>query len=128
MIQELLGLDINNIEPHHKRVLTELQNYNYDISINIQVFTEYDENYLGLTKSEWLNSEQEILYTIIGTSTALLWLYNRIEKFEYSHELHTEMKDIFVKVMNEIYPNNDNEGKFHELLDKMFQSFNEIFI
>jgi hypothetical protein len=125
MIEQILGLDKNNIQPHHDRVMQELIDYNSDLEYHFQLYTEY-EDVNGITKPEFILDEQERLYTILGTTSALLYLYNRLERFELSHELHTEMKKSFTLVMNQIFPNTNNDDKFYLLVDKMFDTFKTI--
>jgi hypothetical protein len=125
MIEDILGIDKNNIQPHHDRVMQELMDYNSDLEHNLQLFTEY-EDVNGITKPEFIMDEQDRLYTILGTTSALLYLYNNIEQYELSHELHTEMKKSFTLVMNEMFPNTNNEDKFHQLVESMFDTFKTI--
>ena len=66
MIEEIMGVDINNIQPHHSKVIQELINYNTDIQHRLQIYTEYEE-IDGITKEEFILNEQDILYTILGT-------------------------------------------------------------
>ena len=94
MIEEILGLDMNNIQPHHDRVIQEIINYNVDLEYHLQIYTEYSD-IDGITKEQFLKNEQDLLYTILGTTSSLLFLYNRIEKFELSADLHKEMKKAF---------------------------------
>ena len=126
MIEEIMGVDINNIQPHHSKVIQELINYNTDIQHRLQIYTEYEE-IDGITKEEFILNEQDILYTILGTTSALLFVYNKIEQFELSADLHREMKTSFCLVMNEVFPNINNEQKFYELVDKMFETYKQIF-
>jgi hypothetical protein len=126
MIDELLGIDINNIQPHHSKVIQELINYNTELQYRLQIYTEYEE-IDGITKEEFILNEQDILYTILGTTTALLFVYNRLEQFELSADLHREMKTSFCLVMNEVFPSTNNEQKFHDLVEKMFDGFKQIF-
>ena len=126
MIDELLGIDINNIQPHHSKVIQELINYNTELQYRLQIYTEYEE-IDGITKEEFILNEQDILYTILGTTTALLSVYNRLEQFELSADLHREMKTSFCLVMNEVFPSTNNEQKFHDLVEKMFDGFKQIF-
>lgn len=125
MIEEILGLDKNNIQSHHDRVLQELIDYNVDLEFTLQLFTEYEE-VQGLTYDEFLINEQDVLYTILGTTSALLFLYNKIEQFELSAEIHREMKKSFCLIYDRIFPATDNEEKFLELMDKMFQTYRQI--
>lgn len=126
MIDELLGIDINNIQPHHSKVIQELINYNTDLQHRLQIYTEYEE-IDGITKEQFILNEQDILYTILGTTTALLYVYNKIEQFELSADLHREMKISFCLIYDEIFPNTNNEQKFHELVERMFEGFKQIF-
>ena len=80
----------------------------------------------GITKEEFILNEQDTLYTILGTTAALLFVYNKIEQFELSADLHKEMKTSFCLIMNEIFPSTNNEQKFHQLVEKMFDGFKEI--
>jgi hypothetical protein len=125
MIEQLLGIDINNIQPHHSKVIQELINYNTDLQYRLQIYTEY-EDIDGITKEEFILNEQDTLYTILGTTAALLFVYNRIEQFELSADLHKEMKTSFCLIMNEIFPSTNNEQKFHDLVEKMFDGFKQI--
>lgn len=126
MIDEILGVDTNNIEPHHSKVMQQLIDYNCDLEYRLQIYTEY-EDIDGITKKQFILNEQDILYTILGTTSALLYVYNKIELYELSSDLHSEMKKSFLIIMNELYPNTNNEEKFYELVDKMFQTFKTIF-
>ena len=76
MIEEIMGIDINNIQPHHSKVIQELITYNTDIEHRLQIYTEY-EDIDGITKEEFILNEQDILYTILGTTSALLFVYNK---------------------------------------------------
>lgn len=125
MIEQLLGIDINNIQPHHSKVIQELINYNTDLQHRLQIYTEYEE-IDGITKEEFILNEQDTLYTILGTTAALLFVYNKIEQFELSADLHREMKTSFCLIMNEVFPSTNNEQKFHQLVEKMFDGFKEI--
>jgi hypothetical protein len=126
MIEEIMGVDINNIQPHHSKVIQELINYNTDIQHRLQIYTEYEE-IDGITKEEFILNEQDILYTILGTTSALLFIYNRIEQFELSADLHKEMKTSFCLIYNEIFPNTNNEQKFYELVEQMFETYKKMF-
>jgi hypothetical protein len=126
MIEEILGLDMNNIQPHHDRVIQEIINYNVDLEYHLQIYTEYSD-IDGITKEQFLKNEQDLLYTILGTTSSLLFLYNRIEKFELSADLHKEMKKAFCLIMDELYPHTNNEVKFHQLVDTMFDGLKQIF-
>jgi hypothetical protein len=126
MIEQIMGVDINNIQPHHSKVIQELISYNTDIQHRLQIYTEYEE-IDGITKEEFILNEQDILYTIIGTTSALLFVYNKIEQFELSADLHKEMKTSFCLIYNEVFPNTNNEQKFYELVDKMFETYKQIF-
>jgi hypothetical protein len=125
MIEEILGLDKNNIQPYHDRVMQELIDYNCDVEYNLQLFTECDD-INGIIKPVFIFEEQERLYTILGTTSALLFLYNKLEQYELSHELHTEMKKSFTLIMDEIFPDTNNEDKFYHLVDSMFDTFKKI--
>lgn len=125
MIEQLLGIDVNNIQPHHDKVIQELINYNTDLQHRLQIYTEYEE-IDGITKDEFILNEQDTLYTILGTTAALLFVYNKIEQFELSADLHREMKTSFCLIMNEIFPSTNNEQKFHDLVEKMFDGFKQI--
>jgi hypothetical protein len=125
MIEEILGLDKNNIQSYHDKVMQELIGYNSDLEHYFQLYTEYEE-LNGITKPEFILDEQERLYTILGTTSALLFLYNKLEQFELSHDLHTEMKKSFTLIMNEMFPNTNNDDKFYLLVDKMFETFKTI--
>ena len=125
MIEQLLGIDINNIQPHHSKVIQELINYNTDLQHRLQIYTEYEE-IDGITKEEFILNEQDTLYTILGTTAALLFVYNKIEQFELSADLHREMKTSFCLIMNEVFPSTNNEQKFHQLVEKMFDGFKQI--
>jgi hypothetical protein len=126
MIEEIMGVDINNIQPHHSKVIQELINYNTDIQHRLQIYTEYEE-IDGITKEEFILNEQDILYTILGTTSALLFIYNKIEQFELSADLHKEMKTSFCLIYNEIFPNTNNEQKFYELVEQMFETYKKMF-
>lgn len=126
MIEEIMGIDINNIQPHHSKVIQELITYNTDIEHRLQIYTEY-EDIDGITKEEFILNEQDILYTILGTTSALLFVYNKIEQFELSADLHKEMKTSFCLIYNEIFPNTNNEQKFYELVEKMFDTYKQMF-
>lgn len=121
-----MGIDINNIQPHHSKVIQELITYNTDIEHRLQIYTEY-EDIDGITKEEFILNEQDILYTILGTTSALLFVYNKIEQFELSADLHKEMKTSFCLIYNEIFPNTNNEQKFYELVEKMFDTYKQMF-
>ena len=121
-----MGVDINNIQPHHSKVIQELINYNTDIQHRLQIYTEYEE-IDGITKEEFILNEQDILYTILGTTSALLFIYNKIEQFELSADLHKEMKTSFCLIYNEIFPNTNNEQKFYELVEQMFETYKKMF-
>jgi hypothetical protein len=125
MIEELLGFDSRNIQPHHDRVMQEMIDYNCDLEYHLLVFNEYEE-VSGLNKGEFLINEQELLYTLLGTTTALLYLYNKLEHYELSADLHKEMKRAFLLIMDEIFPKTNNEQKFYDLVEKMFQSYKQI--
>lgn len=125
MIEEILGFDINNIQPHHDKVIQELINYNTYLEFTLQLFTEY-EDVKGMCKEEFILNEQDILYTILGTASSLLFIYNKLEQFELSSELHKEMKKSFCLIMDEIFIDTNNEHKFHELIEKMFETFKNI--
>jgi len=101
MIEQLLGIDISNIQPHHSRVIQELINYNTDLQHKLQIYTEY-EDIDGITKEEFILNEQDILYTILGTTSALLFVYNKLEQYELSADLHKEMKISFCLIMDGI--------------------------
>ena len=118
MIEQLLGIDVNNI-------IQELINYNTDLQYRLQIYTEY-EDIDGITKEEFILNEQDTLYTILGTTAALLFVYNKIEQFELSADLHREMKLSFCLIMNEVFPATNNEQKFHDLVEKMFDGFKQI--
>jgi len=126
MIEDFLNIDIRNIQPHHNEVMLEMDNYIIDLEVNFQLYTEYEE-VNGIEKIEYIRLEQERLYTIIGTTSALLQVYNNIEQYELSQELYNKMKTSFCIVMNETYPNTNNEDKFYHLIDSMIETFKTIF-
>jgi len=126
MIHELLGVNSKNIQPHHDKVVQELINYNSDLELRLQIYTEY-EDINGITKKEFLTNEVDTLYAILGSASALLYVYNNLEKFELSVDLHKEMKRTFCLIMNEVYHKTNNEEKFHTLLENMFNGFKEIY-
>lgn len=125
MIEQLLGFDSSNIQPHHDRVMQEMINYNCDLKTILQLYTEYEEVH-GMTKDEFVLNEQEIIYTLLGTTSALLYLYNKLEQYELSADLHREMKVAFVLLYDEIFPGCNNDEKFFDLMEKMFQTYREI--
>jgi chromosome segregation ATPase len=81
----------------------------------------------GITKEEFILNEQDILYTILGTTSALIFVYNKIEQYELSADLHKEIKKSFCLIYDEVFPKTNNEHKFHELMDKMFETYKQIF-
>lgn len=125
MIEQLLGFDSSNIQPHHDRVMQEIIDYNCDLEHTLQLFTEYEEVH-GMMKEEFILNEQEIIYTLLGTTSALLFLYNKLEQYELSADLHKEMKKAFILIFDEIFPDTNNEEKFFQLVEKMFQTYREI--
>lgn len=125
MIEQLLGFDSSNIQPHHDRVMQEMIDYNCGLEHILQLFTEYEE-VEGMTKEEFILNEQEIIYTLLGTTSALLFLYNRLEQYELSADLHREMRKAFVLLFNQIFPASNNDEKFFDLMEKMFQTYREI--
>ena len=126
MIEEIFGVDINDIQPHHSKVIQELINYNTDIEHRLKIYTEYEE-IDGINKEEFILNEQDILYTILGTTSALIFVYNKIEQYELSADLHKEIKKSFCLIYDEVFPKTNNEHKFHELMEKMFETYKQIF-
>lgn len=125
MIEEILGLDRENIQTHHDIIMQELIDYNAGLQITLQMFKEYEE-VDGMSKAEFVLNEQDIIYTILGTTSALLFVYNKLEKYEFSAEIHAEMKKSFLLIYDEIFPDIDNEEKFFDLMDKMFTTYKKI--
>lgn len=125
MIEEILGFDKNNIQRHHDKVMQELIDYSCDLQHTLLLYTEY-EDVEELTKDEYLENELELLYTILGTTTALLFVYNKLEVYEYSADVYNEMKNLYKIIMNEINPEINTDEKFRELVDKMFETYRGI--
>jgi hypothetical protein len=121
-------LDLNTMNPNnsHDEVMTNIIEYNNELELFFQEFTEY-EDVGGVTENEFILQQQELYYTILGTTSALLYLYNGLEQYEKSAELYNEMKRGFLLIFNRIFPATDNEQKFIDLIDKMFETYKTIF-
>lgn len=110
----------------HEEVMKNIKKYNDELELLFQQYTEY-EDIDGLTEEEYIIMEQENYYTILGTTSALLFVYNELEKYEQSSELYTEMKRGFLMIYDRIFPYTDNEEKFRDLINKTFETFKTIY-
>jgi hypothetical protein len=125
MLEEIIGFDRHNIQPNHDRLMQEMIDYNSDLEHKLQIYTEYEE-IDGIYKEEFIEIEQEQMYNIIGSAAALMFLYNRLEIYEYTHELHQECMKTFLLIYNEICPEADNTQKYKDVIEKMFIAYKEL--
>lgn len=125
MLEEILGFDKNKIQPNHDRVMQEMIDYNTELQHKLQIYTEYEE-IDGIFKGEFIIQEQEQMYNILGSASALMFLYNKLEQYEYTHELHQECLITFRLIYDEIYPQVDNTQKYKDLIDRMFTAYKEL--
>ena len=91
MIEDLMQIDIKNLDGHHDKIMQEMMDYNATITFKLMLYDEYEE-IDGVYYDDFIENEQETLYTILGTASAVLYIYNKHEKFELSSELHKEME------------------------------------
>jgi len=110
----------------HQDVMKNIKEYNDELELSFQQYTEY-EDIDGITEEEYIIMEQENFYTILGTTSALLFVYNELEKYEQSSELYTEMKRGFLMIYDRIFPYTDNEEKFRDLMNKTFETLKTIY-
>ena len=125
MIEDLMQIDIKNLDGHHDKIMQEMMYYNATITFKLMLYDEYEE-IDGVYYDDFIENEQETLYTILGTASAVLYIYNKHEKFELSSELHKEMEQSFCLIMNKIFQDTDNTIKFRMLVDNMFDTFKKI--
>ena len=125
MLEEILGFDRHNIQPNHDRLMQEMIDYNTELQHKLQIYTEYEE-IDGVYKEEFMLLEQEQMYNILGSAAALMFLYNKLEVYEYTHELHQECLTTFRLIYDEIYPNADNTQGYKDVIEKMFIAYKEI--
>jgi len=116
---------INYKPSEHDKIIEEMIGYNNEIELNLQLYTEYDE-VGGLSLDEYLLHQQELYYSILGSTSALLYGYNKRELYELSFELDNEAKRGYLLIFNRIFPATNNEQKYHELMDKMFDTYKTI--
>ena len=124
-IEEMLELNLNKIQESHDIMMLELRGYNDMIVNSLQLYTEY-ETLDELTEDMFLEYEQESLFTLLGTSAAVLYVYIKSELFEFASQLHYEMKKSFLLIMDKLVPHKNNEEKFTMLIESMFESFKYI--
>lgn len=125
MLEEILGFDKNRIQPNHDNMMQEMIDYNSELEYKLQIYTEYEE-IDGIYRNEFILQEQEQMYNILGSAAALMFLYNKLEEYEYTHELHQECLRTFLLIYNEIFPNADNTQRYKDVLEKMFIAYKEL--
>ena len=110
----------------HENVMQTLIEYNDGLEFAFQLYKEY-EDIEGMYLGEFILKEQDTYYTILGITSAVLFLYNEMELYEKSGELHKEMKRGFLLIYDKIFPVTNNEEKFTDLLNKMFDTYKTIY-
>lgn len=110
----------------HEDIIKNIIEYNNALELSFQLYTEY-EDIDGLLMEEYILQEQDIYFTILGTTSAVLFLYNELEQYEKSAELYKEMKRGFLLIYDKIFPATNNEEKFCDLINKMFDTYKTIF-
>jgi hypothetical protein len=126
MIEQILNIDLNNLLQHHYDVMEKLVKYNNELELKLQLYKEYEE-IGGIEKEDFILNEQDTLFTVLGSITTIIYFYNKIEEYEWSAELHHELKKSFCLMYDEIFPDVDNEEKFRQLLSSTFDTFKTIF-
>ena len=125
MIEDLMQIDIKNLDAHHDKIMQEMIDYNVGLEFKLTLYNEYEE-IDGVYYDDFIENEQETLYTMLGTTSAVLYIYNKHEKFELSSELHKEMEHSFCLIMDKIFKDTDNTIRFRQLIDNMFETFKKI--
>ena len=125
MIEDLMQIDIKNLDAHHDKIMQEMIDYNVGLMFKLTLYNEYEE-IDGVYYDDFIENEQETLYTMLGTTSAVLYIYNKHEKFELSSELHKEMEHSFCLIMDKIFKDTDNTIRFRQLIDSMFETFKKI--
>jgi hypothetical protein len=125
MIEDLMQIDIKNLDAHHDKIMQEMIDYNVGLEFKLTLYNEYEE-IDGVYYDDFIENEQETLYTMLGTTSAVLYIYNKHEKFELSSELHKEMEHSFCLIMDKIFKDTDNTIRFRQLIDSMFETFKKI--
>jgi len=125
MLEAILNFDKNKIQPNHDRLMQEMIDYNTELQYKLQIYTEYNE-IDGVYKHQFIIEEQEQMYNILGSAVALMFLYNKCEAYEYTHELHQECLTTFLLIYDEIYPNLDNTQRYKDVVDKLLIAYKEI--
>lgn len=123
-----MNIELKNLTSgnEHQEVMKNIIEYNNELELFFQQYTEY-EDIEGVTEGEFILQQQEVFYTILGVTSALLFVYNELEQYEQSSELHTEMKRGFLMIYNRIFPDTNNEQKFYDLIDNMFATYKTIY-
>lgn len=123
-----MNIELKNLTSgnEHEGVMKNITEYNDELELFFQQYTEYDD-IEGITEAEFTLQQQEIFYTILGVTSALLFVYNELEQYEQSSELHTEMKRGFLMIYDRIFPDTNNEQKFYDLIDSMFATYKTIY-
>ena len=109
----------------HDKIIKEITNYNNSLELNLQLYREYDE-VEGLYLEEYLNHQQELYYSILGSTSALIYGYNKRELYELSLELNNETKRGYLLIFDKIFPATNDEQKYKELMEKMFDTYKTI--
>jgi hypothetical protein len=120
-----LTKEVYNKPNEHNKIMEELIDYNSSLEFKLQLYTEY-EDIDGIILDEFILEQQDLYYSILGSTSALLYGYNKRELYELSFELNNETKRGYLLIFNIIFPSTNNEQKYHELMEKMFDTYKTI--
>lgn len=112
---------INELRLNHKIVIDEMVIYNNELKKALQLLKENKID--NISYKEYIINEQNTLYIILGSTSALIYIYNEIEEYELSAELYDEMKKLFLMLYSELQPTTNNEENFVDLINKMFETY-----
>jgi len=122
MNKDIKKLMANN---SHDDIMKNIIDYNNGLEFTFQLYTEY-EDVEGVLMDDFILQEQDTFYTLLGTASAVLFIYNQLEQYEKSAELYKELKRGFLLIYDKIFPDIDNEQKFIDLINKMFETYKTI--
>jgi len=120
----IFDLDINKLPEQHKEICEEFKNYYDTIKFTIDLYNEFE--YINEKDFvEYIDDTMEEFLNVLGSSSMILFIYNQMEKYELSAELYKIMKDCFLIIYEKMYINSDNEQFFKELINNMFEIYQE---
>lgn len=120
----IFDLDINKLPEQHKEICEEFKNYYDTIKFTIDLYNEFE--YINEKDFvEYIDDTMEEFLNVLGSSSMILFIYNQLEEYELSAELYGIMKDCFLIIYEKMYINSDNEQFFNELINNMFEIYQE---